>query len=64
MPNARRSTPNEPPPIHSTKQLGIRVPTQMSDRLEAIARREHNGVSAVCRRLLAQSLAAHGDEAA
>jgi hypothetical protein len=63
MPNARRSTPKEPS-VQSTKQLGIRVPTQMSDRLEAIAKREHNGVSAVCRRLLAESLASHGDEAA
>lgn len=53
-----------PTEIRSTRQLGIRVPIRLSDQLEALARRENNGVSAVCRRLLAAALATNGNEAA
>lgn len=38
------------------KQIGIRIPPQMNDQLEALARRERNGVSSVIRRLLAAAL--------
>jgi metal-responsive CopG/Arc/MetJ family transcriptional regulator len=38
------------------KQIGIKVPLRLSDRLEEIARRESNGISAVCRRLLTEAL--------
>src|SRR5688572_11285187 len=70
MANARRPALNDAPDTNSTapaaanKQLGIRVPVELSDRLESIARREHNGISAVCRRLLASALADHDNEAA
>lgn len=45
-----------------TKLIGIKVPRELSRQLESIARRERNGVSAVCRRLL--SSAVEQDEAA
>lgn len=38
------------------RQIGIKMPARLSDRLEAIARRESNGISAVCRRLLEEAL--------
>jgi hypothetical protein len=62
---ARHTPPDvdtRPDALH--KQLGIRVPVQLSDQLEAIAKREHNGVAAVCRRLLASALASHEQDAA
>ncbi len=40
-----------------TKQIGIRLPVRIAEKLEAMARRESNGVSAVCRRLLSSGLA-------
>ncbi len=64
-PSRPRLTTTAPKPHTSLKQIGIRVPARMNDQLEAIAKRENNGVSAVVRRLLAAALApAHGDEAA
>jgi hypothetical protein len=38
------------------KQIGIKVPQRLGDQLVALARRESNGVSAVCRRLLTEAL--------
>jgi predicted DNA-binding protein len=35
-----------------TKQVGIKMPPALSQRIEAIAARENNGVSAVVRRIL------------
>lgn len=65
MANSRRPSTKTPRPVcAAAKHIGLRVPIQISDRLEAIARREHNGVSAVVRRLLTAALAANGDEAA
>jgi hypothetical protein len=65
MANTRRPTdPSTHPDTPALKQIGIRVPARMSDQLEALARRENNGVSAVIRRLLTAALAEHGDEAA
>jgi hypothetical protein len=55
-PQTAPDAPTRPDP--PTKQLGVRIPTELSLRLEAIARRENNGVSAVCRRLLTAALAA------
>lgn len=47
----------------SPKQLGVRLPADMTARLQSIARAEHNGVSAVVRRLLTVALAtAQGGE--
>jgi predicted DNA-binding protein len=40
----------------STKQLGIRLPASLNDRLVAIARSESNNVSSVVRRLLTAAL--------
>jgi predicted transcriptional regulator len=40
------------------RQLGIRLPPDMIARLESIARAEHNGISAVVRRLLTVALEA------
>ena len=48
----------------AAKSIGVRVPAHMGDQLEALARRENNGVSAVVRRLLTAALSEHGDEAA
>ena len=55
----------------STKQLGIRVPARMGERLDALAKGEHNSVPAVVRRLLTSALKHeperrddHGNEAA
>jgi hypothetical protein len=39
------------------RQLGIRLPAHMGEQLEAMARRENNGISAVVRRLLTAALA-------
>ena len=36
----------------ATKHLGLRLPKELHQRLEDIARAENNKVSAVCRRLL------------
>ncbi len=44
------------PETESTKQIGVKVPIELSDRLQNIARRERNGVSAVCRRLLSDAI--------
>ena len=41
----------------TTKQVGIRLPATLNDRLVAIARSESNNVSAVVRRLLTAGLA-------
>jgi len=60
----RRTTTQKTPPKVSHKQLGVRVSVDMSDRLESIARSEHNGVSSVVRRLLTKALADHNNEAA
>ena len=46
------------------KQIGVRLPAHLNTKLEALARRENNGVSATVRRLLTAALARHGDEAA
>lgn len=47
------------------KYIGIRVPAHLNDQLNAIAKRESNGKSAVCRRLLTLALAtSHDSEAA
>jgi hypothetical protein len=48
----------------SHKQIGIRLPADLNAKIEAIARREHNGVAAVCRRLLAAALAADNQDVA
>jgi hypothetical protein len=53
----KRST--TPPP--STRQLGIRVPARISDRLEALAASENNRISSVVRRLLTSALKQAGD---
>jgi hypothetical protein len=63
MPNDRYPS-TETCSEHSFEQLGIRMPAHLNARLEEIARREHNGVSAVCRRLLPAALAAHESDAA
>jgi hypothetical protein len=47
----------------AAKQIGVRVPADLQIQLEAIARREHNGVAAVCRRLITAALAAESDAA-
>ena len=39
-----------------TKHIGVRVPVELGERLEALARRENNHVSAVTRRLLSAAL--------
>ena len=57
-------TSANPPPHARPKQIGIRLPADLGERLESIARAEHNGVSSVVRRLLVAALAAHGDGAA
>jgi predicted HicB family RNase H-like nuclease len=60
MANHRRPACNDLPEdseTRSSKQLGVRVPTHINDQLEAIAKRESNGVSAVVRRLLTAALA-------
>lgn len=59
--NDRGSAPKASPPIRAAKQIGIRVPVSLSDQLEALARKESNGVSAVVRRLLTVALAASHD---
>lgn len=38
------------------KQIALRVPITLGERLEAIARRENNHVSAVTRRLISAAL--------
>jgi hypothetical protein len=38
------------------KQIAIRVDAPLRDRIQKIARQEHNGVAAVCRRLLTAAL--------
>lgn len=43
------------------RQHGIRFPQSLNRRLDSIARREGNGVSAVVRRLVSEALAAQGD---
>jgi len=44
---------------------GIRFPDSLDRRLDSLAKREGNGVSAVVRRLVSEALAAHdGGEAA
>ena len=45
-------------PERSVKQVGIRVPARVMAQLEMLAKRESNGVSAVCRRFIADGLAA------
>jgi predicted DNA-binding protein len=50
-------------PRPATKQIGIRLPVRLTDRLEAIARAESNQLSSVVRRLLTAALNS-GDEAA
>ena len=47
----------------AVKQIGIRVPTDLSDQLKAIARRERNGLSSVVRRLLVAALACERGDA-
>jgi hypothetical protein len=65
------SKPRRIPPeteIRSTPAdtyIGIRVPAHLNDQLQAIAKRENNGKSAVCRRLLTSALkTSHDHEAA
>jgi hypothetical protein len=41
----------------TTKSIAIRVDPRLNDQIEAIAKREHNGIAAVCRRLLTEALA-------
>jgi hypothetical protein len=60
MRDRRTTTHEKTPPKVGHKQLGIRVTADMSDRLESIARAEHNGVSSVVRRMLAAALDEHG----
>jgi hypothetical protein len=50
-----RGTSDEPA-VTGSKQIGLRVPADLNQQLELIARRECNGVSAVCRRLIRQGL--------
>lgn len=38
------------------KQIALRVPAALNEQLEIIARRECNGISAVCRRLIRRGL--------
>lgn len=40
-----------------TAYIGIRIPRALNNQLSAIAKRESNGKSAVCRRLLSRALA-------
>jgi predicted DNA-binding protein len=56
----RRRRPDDHPEESESKLIGIRVPAHMNDQLEALAKRENNGVSAVIRRLLTQALREHG----
>jgi hypothetical protein len=62
MANDRRQSTDSTPEIRLTagKQIGLRVPARMGAQLEAMARRENNGVSAVIRRLLTAALADDG----
>jgi predicted DNA-binding protein len=64
MAHTRQSADSTAPPETrpATKQLGIRLPARLTDRLQAIARHESNSVSSVARRLLTAAL--NGDEAA
>lgn len=56
-PDAARSEPAE-------KYVGLRIPSHLNDRLDAIARRENNGKSAVLRRLISRALATSPDDEA
>jgi hypothetical protein len=47
---------NEAERNEHTRQIGIRLPVSLLARLEVIAHREANGVSAVRRRLLSAAL--------
>jgi hypothetical protein len=38
------------------RQIGIKMPHDLIGRLETVARREGNGISAVCRRLLSAAI--------
>lgn len=38
--------------VERTKHIGVKVPMRLVERIQEIARRENNGISAVCRRLL------------
>lgn len=49
----KRRQPEEQP---TKKVLGVRVPAGLNDQLEAMARRENNGVSTIVRRLLTEAL--------
>ena len=55
MRTPRESAPKTPAKA-SSKQLGIRLPATLNDRLVAIARGESNSVSTVVRRLLTVAL--------
>ena len=52
------SKSREPSGASGSKQIGLRLPADLNRRLEDIAQREANGVSAVCRRLIARGLRA------
>ena len=41
----------------SQRYIGIKLPATLADRLLELARREHNNLSAVTRRLLSEALA-------
>jgi metal-responsive CopG/Arc/MetJ family transcriptional regulator len=40
----------------STTQIGVKLPAELRARLESVARRERNGLSAVARRLLSEAI--------
>ena len=42
--------------MDAVKYIGIRVPVALGDRIAALARKEHNQISAVARRLLTVAL--------
>jgi hypothetical protein len=57
------ATASGPDTQPSHKQIGVRVPRRLSDKLESIARRENNSTGSVVRRLLTAALADDGNKA-
>lgn len=52
----RQTDATYPVTTSTTRVIGVRLPARMTDQLEALARRENNGISAVVRRLLTAAL--------
>lgn len=54
---SKPTLPTETEPLRSgAKQIGVRVPADLNRQLQIIARRESNGIAAVCRRLIRRGL--------